>query len=304
MESGEDRRAALSQSPAMAAPACLRWRVNVGAWPPDDAALEAALALLPPGDAAAARAPAARADRARAAVARLLVRAAVAAALGTGGGETAIERTVKGGKPFARAGASAGAAAAARAAPRRPPNFNFNASHDGPWVAVATHSTLLVGVDVAAPRGGGPRGAASLEAALGPSLAPPEWAAVWAEPTPAAQDALFRRFWACKEAWGKARGDGVAAGFGSAVFTRADSPSPRLTLAGAPAADWRFDLVDLGAGAALATAVGPPRAAVDAGGTFVATLGARDMAESNLRDALDAPLPPWDEVSVAELVRE
>ena len=246
------------------------------------------------------------------------------------------------------AGATAGATA---------PNFNFNVSHDGPWLALAAEPLLLVGVDVASPRviggrggagndeGGSsssssssspekaappaaaaaaaaaapPLGAARLRRSLGSALADSEWRRVSSEPDAASQDILFRRFWALRESWSKARGDGL----GSRDLSRAEfsigggggdggeeegeaepglpfpppsSPSspppppplppPRIALRldGIAQEQWAFELHDLPDGSALAVALGPPSAVVDAGGTFLETLGRTAMTGAEVEE--------------------
>lgn len=267
-------------------------------------------------------------DRRRALASRLAQHVAVCAGLGVEWGRSPrISRTLKGGKPFVAArrerevekdngGENGGDGA---------PNFNFNVSHDGPWLALAAEPLLLVGVDVASPRaigrgggggggagGGGagtpppaplPLGAAQLRRSLGSALSDSEWSSVALEPGPAAQDALFRRLWALREAWSKARGDGLgAADLARAEFSiieggrsvggeeeeKEDSfPSPRITLRinGVPQDQWHFELRDLPDGSALAVALGPPSAAVDAGGTFVRTLGRASMPRDEVERA-------------------
>ena len=130
--------------------------------------------------------------------------------------------------------------------------------------------------------------------AAGPS--PPAAAAV-------AEDAAFRAHWALKEAYTKARGDGLGCAFGGIAFegvvgggggedggggecgggacvvgwAAAPRATPvrlpaRPTLRGRPA--WRFELhaLDGPAGHIAAVARGPAADAVDEGGAFVATL--------------------------------
>ena len=292
-------------------------------------------------------------DRRRALASCLAQHAAVCAGLGFEWGRSpGISRTLRGGKPFVarrrkvetaadEGGAGGGGAHSSAAAA---PNFNFNVSHDGPWLALAAEPLLLVGVDVCSPRvigggagaGGGERGgagrteddanrasrpalsppspalgAARLRSSLGSALSDPEWSRVALEPEAASQDALFRKFWALREAWSKARGDGL----GAADLARAEfsigasgsgesggngesgdgdeeeekhlSPSPRISLRldGALQDQWSFELHDLSDGTALAVALGPPSAAVDAGGTFLETLGRPSMTRAEVEGA-------------------
>ena len=292
-------------------------------------------------------------DRRRALASRLAQHVAVCAGLGVEWERSpGISRTLRGGKPFvARGGAEStgegGGGGGGGGAGGGAPNFNFNVSHDGPWLALAAEPLLLVGVDVASPRaiggggggerggGGGagtadeknrgpsesrtppPLGAARLQRSLGSALSDSEWSRVALEPGAASQDAMFRRFWALREAWSKARGDGLGAadlaraefsigggsggsggeveeGGGGGEKEEKDLPSPppppppriALRLDGVLQEQWSFELRDLPDGSALAVALGPPSAAVDAGGTFLKTLGRASMPRDEVEGAL------------------
>lgn len=284
-------------------------------------------------------------DRRRALASCLAQHVAVCVGLGIAWEDIpGISRTVKGGKPFVRKGAREnggvkgkdGAHATANASAA--PNFNFNVSHDGPWLALAAEPLLLVGIDVTSPRviggggwsraeggsGGGKGkgsgsnstppalGVARLQRSLGSALADSEWARVALEPDAASQDALFRKFWALREAWSKARGDGLGAGdLARAEFSlggshggddevddvidansegngeEAGEGDSRITLKleGTPQKHWSFELRDLPDGSALAVAMGPPSAVVDAGGTFSRTLGRASMSAAEVEEA-------------------
>ena len=219
----------------------LRWAVRLPPGSPSPRQLTLASAALPDPAARAAVGSFHRpADRTRALASRLLQAAAPAGAglPGIGWGSAPIARTAKGGKPyldFNDAGAWEGGCDAAPLRAWREasaPNFNFNVSHDGAWAALAAEPVALVGVDIAAPpsaRGGGGssaslRGVAELKRDFEACLAPSEWAAVEAagasaaSDATAAEDAAFRAHWALKEAFAKARGDGLGCDFGGLAF--------------------------------------------------------------------------------------
>eukprot|EP00803_Ostreobium_quekettii_P007338 evm.model.scf_419EXC.4 EVM.evm.TU.scf_419EXC.4 scf_419EXC:37246-39366(+) len=120
----------------------LRWAVDITSWDAHPLELQFLLDLLPPAERADCTSFRFEADRKRAVVSRLLQRAAAATALGLLFSEVEIRRT-KGRKPFV-----------ANPPPRRPhaPNFNFNVSHEGNFVVLASEPVCLCGVDVAAPR--------------------------------------------------------------------------------------------------------------------------------------------------------
>ena len=287
-------------------------------------------------------------DRRRALASCLAQHVVVCAGLGCGWEESpGISRTVKGGKPFARrrrATAGAGGGGEEREAPA--PNFNFNVSHDGPWLALAAEPLLLVGVDVSSPRvigrgaGGNEGGKSSssepppalgadrLRCSLGSALSDSEWLRVASQPDAASQDALFRSLWALREAWSKARGDGLGAadlaraefsigggkGEGEGGGEEEEEEGIALRLDGILQEQWYFELHDLPDGSALAVALGPPSAAVDAGGTFIKTLGRVSMTAAEVKEARKECLlnrkatrndtTSWRRMSVRELLEE
>ncbi|KAI8470031.1 MAG: 4'-phosphopantetheinyl transferase [Monoraphidium minutum] len=194
-------------------PARRRWLVDASAWHPAEGEVAWLAGLLPPEDAAAVAAFRFEDDRKRAVVSRLLARRCCADALGLPWGAVAIKRT-RGRKPFcANTGGDRGAA----------PNFNFNVSHEGDYVLLASEPLAIVGVDVAAPqqlrrggRGAGAAGAAEARpllealAAFRGQLSAEEWRRLQSlHPDEAAIEAAFQQAWGAKEAYVKARGDGL-----------------------------------------------------------------------------------------------
>ena len=180
-----------------------RWVVDVAAWQPSEAELRFLLTVLPASDRTAALAFRGM-DRKRAVVSRLLQRHCIRASLQLPEERVVVART-KGGKPFEASGLP------------RPPsraNFNFNVSHEGQLVVLASDPALLVGIDVSAPfelRGGPSMGDfAEVRASFANTLSEREWEAVEAAGGEAERIRAFRRQWSLKEAYVKARGDGLA----------------------------------------------------------------------------------------------
>ncbi|GLI65487.1 hypothetical protein VaNZ11_009023 [Volvox africanus] len=143
-------------------------------------------------------------DQDRALISRLLQRCCVCIALGIKWEDVALALT-KGRKPFTT-----------NSKPVFAPNFNYNVSHEGRYVAIASDPMYLVGVDVAAPRCGrtGPEAAGRpldqyLHSFRG-QLAESEWALLeQLAPDEGQREATFQRLWSLKEAFIKARGDGL-----------------------------------------------------------------------------------------------
>eukprot|EP00754_Rhynchopus_humris_P043396 Rhum_TRINITY_DN3198_c0_g2::Rhum_TRINITY_DN3198_c0_g2_i1::g.9627::m.9627/K06133/LYS5, acpT; 4'-phosphopantetheinyl transferase len=135
-------------------------------------------------------------DRQRALVSRLLARKVSAEMCGLAHNDVSIQRT-RGGKPFLSTPHTTASQ----------PNFNFNISHDGDFVVLASEPTCLVGVDVVAPREKTPnRGGRD---ALRKSFTYQEQAYINGHETECEKDRAFGLLWSCKEAYIKARGDGL-----------------------------------------------------------------------------------------------
>ncbi|GBF99739.1 L-aminoadipate-semialdehydedehydrogenase-phosphopantetheinyl transferase [Raphidocelis subcapitata] len=295
-----------------------RWLLDTAAWRAAPDELRWLAALLPAEDGAACLAYRSVDDQKRAVASRLLVRACCAEVLSLPWREVDIRRT-RGRKPFcANAGAPGRAAA---------PNFNFNVSHEGDYVALACHPHLIVGVDVAAPQALRHRGDAPqrplLDAlrALRPQLTEREWARVaGCAPDEAAAECAFQQAWACKEAFVKARGDGLGfaplsrieveapqagggeGGAGAGGGGAAAALAAQVSVDGAPLGrGWRFELRRLPRRHWAAVALAPPSAVVDAWGEFRATLLQPQLEEAPL-DGSPLPPPPFELLTVADLL--
>ena len=200
----------------------LRWAVDLSRWRPGQAERTLLLSLLPADDAAAVANVRGRPDRRRALASRLAQRRCVADALEHEFSAVVLART-KGGKPFEASGA---------ARPAGAENFNFNVSHDGHFVVLASDPALLVGVDVNAPfelraRNEAAGGFDGVRATFDAVLTEREWEAVEGAADEAARIFAFRRAWSLKEAFVKARGDGLAFELRRVEFAFCDPPHAR-----------------------------------------------------------------------------
>lgn len=250
-------------------------------------------------------------DKKRALIARLLIRAAAASALDHDSFEALTIKRTKGRKPFL-------------ASPLPPeneaPNWNVNISHDGSWVVCASEPVCVAGIDVAdvcrVDRRGRPLD--SFRKDFGPQLTPAEWRVVdQAGQNLDAQYEVFSRMWAAKEAFVKARGDGLGAfeRLSAAEFTEwvpvAGFPANTayegtVAVEGKPQPLWRFVQHRMPGDKPHWTTVarGPLSAVVDANGEFKATLRNWDEEKSGARwqEALQFPSPACAVVPVAALV--
>lgn len=315
----------------------LRWAVDVYGWEPGAAEWAFLLAQLSEGERERTCRFVFRDDQKRALVSRLMQRRCCAEVLSAPRGAPLPMGLTKGGKPFVRG-----------SVPRPPsaPNFNYNVSHEGAWVVLAAEPLLLVGVDVAAPQGArrgapaaprcgkaaaqgapdvNPKSLEQLFDSMAGSLSPAEWAHVRAGRCAAAQESAFRQLWSLKEAFVKARGDGLAFHpLARAEFTlrRAgcDGAGPgeggsepacaeggaaiSLRVDGAEAAGWSFSLQQLPADHWVAVARGPPEAAVDAWGEFTATMASRPLSAAACVAARCEPRSGWALLRVEGLLAE
>jgi 4'-phosphopantetheinyl transferase len=302
----------------------VRWAIDVYAWDPGEFEWAYLLSILPPDERERISRFVFRDDQKRALASRLMQRRCAHEALGlqVDAAAVPIGRT-KGGKPFVKASV---------ARPESAPNFNFNVSHEGAWVVLASDPLLLVGVDVAAPEsarrrralpaqgaGEAPRGKTleELFSSMSNSLSPSEWAFVRAQPSEREQEGAFRRLWSCKEAFIKARGDGLAFsplaraefGFGggehggtSPASEGAASFTATLRVDGVAQPEWSFLVEHLPTDHWVSVARGPPTAAVDAWGEFVATMARPRIESERAAAALREPPPRWEIRQVGALL--
>ncbi|KAG1661534.1 hypothetical protein FOA52_000044 [Chlamydomonas sp. UWO 241] len=281
----------------------LRWAVDSASWEPSAGEFDACLGLLPSEERDAVRRFIKEDDRKRAVVSRLLQRAAVCAVCDVDIADVNIART-KGRKPFTT-----------NAKPHGAPNFNFNVSHEGNFTALAADPLCVVGIDVAAPnqvrRRGGEAFATAIEI-FRAQFAPSEWALIQGCAHDEGQmESWFQRLWSLKEAFVKARGDGL--GFeplsrAEFSFTRRpedgglDGSSASVAVDGVRQPSWSFELQRLGGDHWVSVARGPPHDIVDAHGHFTATFGRpRLTADEVGRHVKGAPGPAFALLSVAQL---
>ena len=202
-------------------------------------------------------------DRQRALVSRLLARKVSAEMCGLAHNDVSIQRT-RSGKPFLSTPHTTASQ----------PNFNFNISHDGDFVVLASEPTCLVGVDVVAPREKTPnRGGRD---ALRNSFTYQEQAYINGHETEFEKDRAFGLLWSCKEAYIKARGDGLKFELTRANFFVVDEVEwggdhvtvLRVEVDNVCLNRWTFHSSRLASGYVVTVAKGPPCDAVDPDGDF------------------------------------
>ena len=299
-----------AQAAASAPPTgILRWIVDISKWAPKKSQWELLLKTLPQEDQTKVMKFKFEADQKRALVSRLLQRRASAETCGLKQSEVVIART-KGGKPYL-ANRPAGTAEAL-------PNWNFNVSHEGDFVALAAEPLLLCGLDVAAP--GQVRGKQrSLEEQFGVmknSFTEFEWRSIRAAgPSERLMEDAFRKHWSLKEAFTKGRGDGLGFDFKKCEFTieplreaehRGSAGQPvevaTVVAENVPQPLWRFYVQHAGADHWVSVSRGPPTDAIDALGGFKKTFHKPQPSEDDRREHLMRPEPPFESKRIEDLV--
>lgn len=276
----------------------LRWLVDVHDWDPSALELKYLLHLLPQDEQQQCNVYRQLEDRKRALVSRLLQRSCASLVTGLDWDDIVIKRT-KGRKPYIANRRFSGAAQ----------NFNYNVSHEGRYVALVSEPLCVCGVDIAAPEQLRKRGARSLEQALATfkqCFSNDEWSQVncWA-PDADKVESCFQKLWSLKEAFVKARGDGL--GFeplSRACFTLGHGSIASLKVDGTPQPRWGFFLHDVGHRHWISVARGPPEDVVDAFGGFKQTFLKPYLSNQELEEHLAAPEPPFMLQTVEQLLSE
>lgn len=234
-------------------------------------------------------------DQKRALLSRLLAQHVCSTVLGA---TPLIQRTA-GRKPFVA---------------NRPPaspfrNFNFNVSHEGDLVVAAAEPACLCGVDVCSAsqlKLAGKDVVEELRNSFEPQFSRREWRRLEsARPDEAMH--LFKTLWSCKEAFVKARGDGLQFELSRIEFepARVDERGRwtqavvRIDGNSAPDRDWRFDIETLDDEHVCTVALGPVSSIIDKVGNFKDTMtGPRKDRE----DLLRRQRPTFTFIAVSDLV--
>uniref|UniRef100_A0A383WHD2 holo-[acyl-carrier-protein] synthase n=1 Tax=Tetradesmus obliquus TaxID=3088 RepID=A0A383WHD2_TETOB len=196
----------------------------------------------------------------------------------------------------------------------------------GDYVVLAAEGRCLCGVDVAAPqqlrRRGSSRSLQDCIALLRDQLAPGEWDLLQSlQGDESAVESAFQSMWSCKEAFIKARGDGVGFAPLSRIEAQLTHPAAatqpgqqqqqqqqqpvqavRLLVDGQPQPQWRAFLQQLPGRHWVCVVRGPPAAAVDAIGEFKATFQEPHLSDEQLQVHLDAHSPAFDMLTVEDLL--
>lgn len=246
-------------------------------------------------------------DKKRALMSRLLMRQASAMVLGRTSFKGIEVKRTKGRKPFLATPLTSVAEA---------PNFNANVSHEGSWVVCATEPLCVCGIDVAELRRIKPNGEPiDFYKNFADQLTAAEWADVRkGGDSLDDQYEVFSRYWSAKEAFTKARGDGLGFPLGDAEFKwtpLADAPkgtaySGTVAVKGSLLPAWRLVQHKLPTEKPhwVTVARGPSTDIIDAKGEFTKTLRKPygKFSRADWDAALKAESPEFEVVPVGALV--
>ncbi|XVE81150.1 hypothetical protein DITRI_Ditri15bG0039600 [Diplodiscus trichospermus] len=264
-----------------------RWVVDISKWNPSTGDFSFALSLLPQHHHSSITRFVKMDDRKRALISLLLQYALVHEVVGVQYQDIVIKRTPEG-KPFLEGGCVC----------FDHPNFNFNVSHHGDYVAIASEPLCLVGVDIVYHMI--PEKETVLEYIQNFSsyFSSLEWKQIITAGSDDEVLAEFYRHWSLKEAYVKAIGSGLTYGLHKVEFYHTSWTNISVKVDGVLNAQWRFCLFDLGKGHWVSVARGHPRNAIE---SYKRTLKQTNFSEEEYNEGLLLHNPTFVLRTVEEL---
>ncbi|KAL5067089.1 hypothetical protein RYX36_017976 [Vicia faba] len=268
-----------------------RWLVDISKWDPHPHQFSSALSLLPSQQHSSVTRFFKTQDKKRALVSRMLQYALVHDLIKINNPNFTIQTTSQG-KPFLDL-----LDYDKLAIPF--PNFNFNVSHHGDYVAIASEPLCLVGIDIVSfdlPHG---ETVPDFIHSFSSYFSTLEWDNILNAAT--SNDILiqFYRYWSLKEAYVKAMGSGLIQGLDKVEFSHTNWTNISATMDGKLMPLWRFWLIQLGERHCVAIARGPPKSADI---SYISTLKKVDFSEDEYDIGLHLPNVDFVELSVEQLV--
>ncbi|VFQ81280.1 unnamed protein product [Cuscuta campestris] len=214
-------------------------------------------------------------DRKRALVSRLMQYALVHQVLGITYNEICINRTIEG-KPYLEYGSAV----------LDFPNFNFNVSHQGDYVAIASEPICIVGLDIIDYFTPEKESARKFIQSFSPYFSGLEWNEILNAGSDNQMLLELYRYWSLKEAFIKATGEGVGCRLDNIEFQHTCWENILVRVNGEILKDWRFCLFELGKNHLAAIARGHPVAATT---NYKKTLKRTMFDENEYRQGLHLP---------------
>ncbi|KAI5433316.1 hypothetical protein KIW84_020554, partial [Lathyrus oleraceus] len=246
-----------------------RWVVDISKWDPLPHQFSIALSLLPPQQHSSVTRFFKTQDQKRALISRMLQYALLHDLIKSNNPFLFTIKTTSQGKPFLdlqdydKLGITF-------------PNFNFNVSHHGDYVAIASEPLCLVGIDIVSfdiPHG---ETVADFIHSFESYFSSLEWDNILNAPTSNHVLIQFYRYWSLKEAYVKAMGSGLIEGLNKVEFSHTNWTNISATMDGKLMDLWRFWLIELGERHCVAIARGPPKSADI---SYISTLKKVDFTE-------------------------
>lgn len=265
-----------------------RWAVDISEWNPTSHQFSFALSLLPQHHHSSITRFVKMEDRKRALVSRLLQYALVHQVLGIPFHQIIIKRTIEG-KPYLEYDE----------VNLEFPNFNFNTSHQGDYVAIASEPLCLVGLDIVSPAIPGKETILEFVRNFSQYFSAWEWDCIVNAGTSDEILVEFYRYWSLKEAFVKALGTGLAYRLDNVEFRHTNWTNIYVNRNGEDKNEWRFWLSELGKGHLVSIARGPPRLAAE---SYKRTLKRVDFGEEEYHLGLHLPNASFKLQTVEQLV--
>ncbi|GMG99481.1 hypothetical protein Nepgr_001321 [Nepenthes gracilis] len=265
-----------------------RWLVDVSEWNPSPRNFSSAVSVLPHLEHSSITRYAKMEDRKRALVSRLLQYALVREVLGISFDEIIIKRTPEG-KPYLDS----------NHVDSRFPNFNFNVSHHGDFVAIASEPLCLVGLDIVshAPLVKG-TGLEFIEN-FSSYFSQRELYEIINAGTCDEMLSRFHRYWSLKEAFVKAIGTGLGYRLDKLEFHHTNWDNISVKIDGVELRDWKFWHFELRKRHYVSGARGCPRMATE---SYRQVLSRTEFSEDEYHLALHLPNVSFQQRTVEQLI--
>ncbi|GAB4855167.1 hypothetical protein Ancab_023793 [Ancistrocladus abbreviatus] len=265
-----------------------RWLVNVSDWSPSPHDFFSAISLLPKHEHSSVTRFLRVEDRKRALVSRLLQYTLVHEVLGIPFDEIVIKRTFEG-KPYVVCDQVA----------TKFPNFNFNVSHHGDFVAIASEPLCLVGVDIVSHAHPVKGTVPELLENFSSYFSRGEWDEI----TNASSDddilGKFYRYWSLKEAFVKAVGKGLGYRLDKLEFQHMNWTNITVKIDQKALRDWRFWHFELQKQYYVSVARGCPRMATE---SYKKALSRIDFSDDEYYQGLHLPHVMFLQQTVEQLL--
>lgn len=227
-----------------------RWVVDITKWDPSPQEFSSTLNLLNQDEHSSITRFVKMEDRKRALVSRLLQYALAHEVIGIPYEEISIKRTEEG-KPYLECDPVG----------LKFPNFNFNVSHHGDYVAIASEPLCLVGLDIVSYAIPQTETIPEFIQNFSSYFSRLEWDKIINVGSHEEILIQFYRYWCLKEAYVKATGNGLACQVDKVEFHHTNWTNISVKIDGVHVKEWRFWLFGLGNRHWVSIARGHPRAA-------------------------------------------